>query len=151
MANAFFFKLLLNIYPPYLGTGIRVLSIAPDFREILVQMKLHFYNRNYRRTHFGGSLFAMTDPFYMLMLAKILGNDYLVWDKSASIDFLRPGRGTVRARFVLSSKQIEAIRAATAGNERHLPVLSVDITDEAGEKVARVQKTVYIKRKKGTG
>ena len=88
-----YLKLLLNIYPPYLGAGIRVVQISGDFREVIVAMKLRWYNRNYVGTHFGGSLSAMTDPFFMLMLLNILGNDYIVWDQAARIQFLRPGRG----------------------------------------------------------
>jgi hypothetical protein len=145
--NPFFFKLLLNTYPPYLGTGIMVRKIKPDFTEIIVEMKLRWYNRNYVRTHFGGSLYAMVDPFFMLMLMQILGKEYIVWDKSAAIDFLRPGRGTVTATFAISREQIADIHAHTIGGEKYLPKYTVDIRDEAGEKVARVVKTIYIKKK----
>ena len=76
------FKRKLNLYPPYWGTGIFVKKISPDFREIIVQMKMTWYNRNYVNTHFGGSLYSMTDPFFMLMLMQILGKEYIVWDKA---------------------------------------------------------------------
>ncbi len=84
---------LLNVYPPFLGAGIYIKRIAMDYREVDVEMKLRWYNRNYVSTHFGGSLYAMTDPFYMLMLINILGEGYAVWDKAAHIDFVSPGRG----------------------------------------------------------
>src|SRR5271169_6594091 len=99
------FKFLSNIYIPYLGTGIVVKSVSPDYREIFVQMKLRWYNRNYVGTHFGGSLYAMTDPFFMLMLISILGEEFVVWDKSAHIDFIKPGKGTVTARFLITEEQ----------------------------------------------
>lgn len=143
------FKLLLNLYPPYLGAGIRVARVSGDYREVVVQMRLRFYNRNYVGTHFGGSLYAMIDPFYMLMLIQILGNGYLVWDQAARIEFSKPGRGTVRARFHLSEAMLADIRAQTADGSKYLPVFPVDITDEADELVARCFKTVYIKRKSG--
>jgi len=110
-------------------------------------MKMRWYNRNYVKTHFGGSLYAMTDPFFMLMLIHILGNEFVVWDKSAHIDFIKPGQGTVTARFLIKEEQIQQIVGNTSGGQKYFPELSVDIEDEAGEKVAHVVKTLYIKRK----
>lgn len=141
------FRLLLNLYPPYLGTGIVVRSIASDFRAITVQMKLRWYNRNYVNTHFGGSLYAMTDPFYMLMLLRILGSDYIVWDKSAHIEFVKPGRGTLTAQFTLDNQQIEAILRHTAGGDKYFPEFITDITNEAGQSVARVTQVLYVRKK----
>jgi acyl-coenzyme A thioesterase PaaI-like protein len=140
-------KLVINLYPPYLGTGIAVKSISPDYREICVQMKLRWYNRNYVKTHFGGSLYAMTDPFFMLMLIHILGKEYVVWDKAAHIDFIKPGSGTVTADFLIVEEQIQDIIERTAGGEKYFPEFSVDIKNESGETVARVNKTVYVRRK----
>ena len=80
----------MNLWPPLLFAGVRILHIAPDFKRVTVQMKLRWFNRNYVGTHFGGSLYAMTDPFYMLMLMKNLGRRYYVWDYSADIRFLKP-------------------------------------------------------------
>jgi len=110
-------------------------------------MKLRWYNRNYVGTHFGGSLYAMTDPFFMLMLISILGEEFVVWDKSAHIDFIKPGKGTVTAKFLITKEQIADIIHNTAGGQKYLPKFSVDIENEAGEKVARVVKTIYIKKK----
>ena len=145
--NAKYLKLLINLYPPYWGTGITVRSISPDYREICVQMKMRWYNRNYVKTHFGGSLYAMTDPFFMLMLIHILGKEFVVWDKRAHIDFIKPERGTVTARFFIQEEQIEKIINITSGGQKYFPEFSVDIENEGGEKVARVVKTLYIKRK----
>ncbi len=143
----FLFKILMNIYPPYWGTGISVHRIAPDFKEIVVQMKLRWYNVNYVRTHFGGSLYAMTDPFYMLMLIRILGKDYIVWDKSACIDFIKPGKGKVTAHFVLTDPIIEAIKEQTANGQKYFQHLEVDIKDEKDEIVAKVKRVLYIRQK----
>jgi acyl-coenzyme A thioesterase PaaI-like protein len=141
------FKLLLNVYPPYWGTGIMVRKISSDWREIIVQMKLRWYNRNYVNTHFGGSLYAMTDPFFMVMLIQILGKDYIVWDKSVHIDFIKPGRGKVTARFIIKEEHIQDILANTSNGQKYLPEFIVDITDEEGKTVARVRKVLYIRKK----
>lgn len=141
-------RLLFNLYPPYLGTGIVVRHIAPDFRRIVVDMKLRFYNRNYVGTHFGGSLSAMTDPFYMLMVMKNLGSDYIVWDKFGTIDYRKPGRGRVRAEFRIGDALLERARAATADGGRFRPELAVDIVDETDDVVAHVTRTLYIRRKR---
>ncbi len=145
--NHHWFKFLLNIYPPYLATGIVIRHVSPDYSRMTVQMKMHWYNRNYVGTHFGGSLYAMVDPFYMLMLIRILGKGYIVWDKSARIDFIKPGKGTVTARFQVDRALIDKIVAETAEGRKYLPELTVDITDETGETVARVFKTLHIRRK----
>jgi acyl-coenzyme A thioesterase PaaI-like protein len=141
------FKHMLNFYPPYWGTGITVKKIAPDFREIIVEMKMRWYNRNYVKTHFGGSLYAMTDPFFMLMLMQILGKGYIVWDKAARVDFIKPGRGTVTAKFVVTEKQIQEIITRTADGNKILPEFTVDIIGPAGQTVAVVVKTLYIRKK----
>lgn len=145
--KALFYAWLFNIFPPYWGTGIRVSRLSPDWRDVIVTMPLRFYNRNYVGTHFGGSLFAMTDPFLMLMLMKNLGPGYRVWDQSATIHFHRPGRGRVSARFHLDEEEIAALREAAAHGDKLLPQFTVDIRDEAGEAVATVEKTIYIRRR----
>lgn len=143
------FRRLMNLWPPFLFTGIRVTRISADYREVDVALPLTWYNRNYVGTHFGGSLFAMTDPFYMLMLMTILGRDYIVWDKSAAIDFVAPGRGRVTAAFRLDEALIDEIRERTKDGDKYLPEFEIDVVDGAGMLVARVTKTLYIRRKRG--
>ncbi len=139
-------KFGMSLWPPFLGAGIRVKHIAADYKEVVVSMKLRWYNRNYVGTHFGGSLAAMTDPFYMLMLIHILGNEYTVWDKTSTIDFIAPGRGTVTARFRLNDDQIAEIKNETAEGKTYFPALSVDIVNESGEVVAHVKKKLYVRK-----
>ena len=136
-------------WPPFLGAGIRLRSLSDDFRDAVVELKLGRLNRNAVGTHFGGSLYAMTDPFFMIMLLHNLGDDYLVWDKSGSIEYLAPGRGTVHAHFHLSEKRIADIRAEAAGGGKVLPEFEVFVKDEAGGIVARVRKTLYVRLKEG--
>ncbi|HEY57558.1 MAG TPA: DUF4442 domain-containing protein [Anaerolineae bacterium] len=137
---------MLNLYPPYRGAGVRVRQIAPDFRRIEVEMPLRWFNRNYVGTHFGGNLYSMTDPFFMLMLIHILGPEYQVWDQAAEIVFRRPGRGTVQAVLTLDEAQIEDIRRHTANGEPYRPRFMVQVTDTQGEVVAEVMKVLYIKK-----
>ena len=141
------FRWILNIYGPYLGAGIRVEQISADWREIQVSMKLRWFNRNAVGTHFGGSLYSMVDPHLMLMLMNLLGKDYIVWDKSAEIDFVRPGRGRVVANFIITDDDLQAIRNNTAQGEKYLPHFSIRVIDTEGELVARIKKNLYIRRK----
>ncbi|GAC1031583.1 hotdog fold domain-containing protein [Pseudomonas sp. No.21] len=145
--KARFLRWALNIYPPYLGAGVRVRQISADFRLVRVKLALGWYNRNYVGTQFGGSLYSMTDPFFMLMLMNLLGRDYIVWDKAASIDFVSPGKGPVYAEFRIDDALLARIRQHTADGEKYLPELHVDVHDGDGTLVARVHKTLYVRLK----
>jgi len=140
-------RMLLNLWPPFLGAGIRVKNLNPDWREIDVEMRLRRWNSNYVGTHYGGSLYSMTDPFFMVMLIENLGSDYIVWDKSASIRFRTPGRGTVCAKFRLSPEQVDEIRQALKNEEKIERGFNVEVKDESGRVVAEVQKVLHIRRK----
>jgi len=135
----------INIWPPFLGAGIRVHWRSS--RVVDVEMKLRPWNRNYVGTHYGGSLYSMTDPFYMLMLMENLGRDYIVWDKAASIRFRKPGRGKVQAEFRLSDAQLGEIRDKLAAQEKYEPTFLVEVKDETGEVVAEVQKILHVRKK----
>lgn len=138
---------LMNFWPPFLGAGISVAHLAEDWREARVELRLRWYNRNYFGDHYGGSLYSMTDPFFPLMLIHILGPEYRVTHAGGSISYLAAARGRVAAHFRIDEMQIEAIRAATAGGEKHLPKFSADIVDASGAVVARATHTVYVRRK----
>ena len=140
----------INFYPPYLGAGVRMTRISDDFRELEVEMPLRFYNRNYVGTHFGGSLYSMCDPFYMLMLINILGPEYIVWDKAAAIRFKKPGKGVVKASFRLTEEQIAEIRAAAETQPKVEPQFQVLITDSEGNVVAEIDKLLYVRKKEKT-
>jgi acyl-coenzyme A thioesterase PaaI-like protein len=143
------FRHLVNLWPPFLFTGIRCTGITGDYRAVDVALTLRWFNRNYVGTHFGGSLFAMTDPWYMLMLLQNLGRDYYVWDQRSTIEFIAPGRGTVRAEFRIDGALLETIRNQTAAGAKYLPEFMVDIRDANQELVARVHKTIYVRKKPG--
>jgi hypothetical protein len=137
----------VNLWPPFLGMGSRVRRIAPDMKSIDVEMKLRWWNANYVGTHFGGSLFAMTDPFYMLMLMANLGRDYIVWDKAASIRYRKPGKGTVRAEFRLTDAELDDIREKLNTLPKWEPVFKVEVKDAQGTVIAEVEKVLHVKKK----
>ena len=141
------FMKVISLYPPFLGAGIAVTKVAPDLSSLEVQMKLRPYNRNFVGTQFGGSLYAMCDPFFMILLIQQLGKGYVVWDKSASIDFLKPGRGTVTARFELPPEKVASLRAEVDAQGKINPTFQVTVVDEKQEPVARVTKVLSIRRK----
>lgn len=137
----------INFWPPFLGAGIKVEYISKDYKEIKVSLKMRFWNKNIVGTHFGGSLYAMTDPFYMLMIMQILGKDYIVWDKASKINFKRPGKGKVTAHFTLNDEQINHFKNEADSNYKYEPILNVSVTDELNNLVADVEKVLYIRRK----
>jgi len=137
---------LVNIWPPIAGAGIRV-RWGADMRSVDVEMKLRVWNRNFVGTHYGGSLYSMCDPFYMLMLIKHLGPEYVVWDKAASIRFRKPGKGRVRAEFRISNAQLDDIREQLKTLPKYEPTFTVEVKNEAGEVVAEVEKVLHVRKK----
>ncbi|HKO55043.1 MAG TPA: DUF4442 domain-containing protein [Thermoanaerobaculia bacterium] len=138
---------LFNIYPAYRGTGARVTYIASDYREIRIRLPLSLRTRNYVGTIFGGSMYASVDPMYMIMLIRLLGPEYVVWDKAATIRFRKPGRTTLFATFRVDDAELEAIRAATASGTPVDRVYTVTLVDAEGVVHAEVEKVIYVRRK----
>jgi len=139
---------LINWYPPLLGAGIHVVHRESDEHTIKVKMPLTRLNLNVVGVHFGGSLYAMCDPWFMLILMQHLGRDYIVWDKAASIQFLKPGKGTVSATFHLAPETIDEIRVQADRGEKLEPIFNVEVIDEGGEVIAKVEKRLYVRKKK---
>lgn len=138
---------LWNFWPPFFFTGIKIKKISKDFREIEVHLKLHWWNANYVGTQYGGSMFSMTDPFYMLMLLKNLGKSYIVWDKSANIKFIKPGKTKLKALFLINDLVLNDIKDDVEKNGKTTKIFQVPITDLNGELVALVEKNLYIRKK----
>ncbi len=141
------FRRLLNLWPPFLFNSIRVQSLGDDYSEARVVLRLRPWNRNYVRSQFGGNLFAMTDPFWMLLLIHQLGRNYIVWDKAATIDFVAPGREHVYAHFKLDPAVVDQLRAAAAGGGKVLHWFDTDVVTASGQVIARVRKQVYVRLK----
>jgi hypothetical protein len=137
---------LINLWPPLAAAGIHV-RWAADMKSADVTMKLRPWNQNFVGTHYGGSLYSMCDPFYMLMLIKNLGPDYIVWDKAAGIRFRKPGKGTVRAHFEFTEAELDDIREQLKTLPKYEPCFTAEVKNEAGEVVAEVQKTLHIRKK----
>ena len=137
---------LINIWPPLAAAGIHV-RWGPDMKSADVEMKLRPWNQNFVGTHYGGSLYSMTDPFYMLMLISNLSSEYIVWDKGAHIRFRKPGKGRVRAEFRLTDAQLDDIREQLRTLPKYEPTFLVEVKDEAGDVVAEVQKVLHIRKK----
>lgn len=137
----------INWYPPLLGAGIRVLHRESDTHTIKVKLPLTRLNLNAVGVHFGGSLYALCDPFFALILMQHLGRDYIVWDKAATIQFVKPGRGTVYATFHVSPDTIAAIKAQADAGEKPEPVFNVNVVDDAGDVIAAVEKRLYVRKK----
>ncbi len=139
-----------NLWLPFLGAGIKVVYASSNYREIRVKMRLRWYNKNYVGTQFGGSMYAMTDPFYMMMLINNLGRDYVVWDKAAQIEFVKPGRGTLSVTFTLSEELIQAIKLKTDTDGKYVFDLPAELVSDTGEVIATVVKTLYVRKKSET-
>jgi acyl-coenzyme A thioesterase PaaI-like protein len=139
----------MSVYPPFLGAGVRVRVVALRPFAFEVRLGLHWWNRNYVGTQFGGALYTMCDPFYMLILIDALGPDFVVWDKAATIRFRRPGRGGVRARFEIGAERVEEIRRQALAAGRAEPRFTVAVVDAAGEVVAEVEKVISVRPRAG--
>lgn len=136
-----------NFWPPYLGAGVRIDNVSQDFRTIKVRLKSSWWNKNYVGTQFGGSIYAMVDPFFMMMIMNNLGKEYIVWDRAAKIEFLRPGRSELFAEFKIDADLLDQIIRDTSAGNKLLIDLPVTIFDDHQEKIAEVIKTIYIRKK----
>ena len=145
--NANLLRRGMNLWPPFLGAGITVEKISKDFRHAKVRLKDGLLNRNIVGVHFGGSLFAMTDPFFMMMVSHNIGKGYIVWDQAAKIEFLKPGKGPVHASFELTQEQIDDIIRAAESGDKVLKEFVADVKDQQEDVVARITKTLYIRKK----
>lgn len=139
-----------NWFPAYRGTGARLTYIGADWREVRLRLSLSWRTRNYVGTLFGGSMYGALDPVYMVMLLKTLGPDYVVWDKAATIQFRRPGRGTLYASFYLTDAVLAAIREAVAEHGKVEWRFTTELTDAAGEVHASCEKLLSIRHRAAT-
>jgi len=141
------YRIGFNLFPAFRGTGGRVTYISHDFMEIHIKLPLNYRTRNYVGTLFGGSLYGAVDPAYMFMLLKVLGPQYIVWDKAANIQFIKPGRSTLYARFKLSKQEIAFIKEELKVKPKLDRVYHVELLDAKGEIHAAIEKTIHIRKK----
>lgn len=138
----------MNIWPPFAGSGIHIDHLGADFRTAKVTLKHSWWARNYVGTLFGGAIFAMTDPWWMVLVLRSLGKDYVVWDKAAEIEFVAPGRSKVRAEFEVTEEILDELRAAAAGGAKVLRWFETDVVADDGTVVARVRKQLYVRERR---
>lgn len=143
------FRLLLHWFPPIRATGVRVDRISDDWREWDLRLPLRMRTRNYVGTHFGGSLYSAADPHYMLAWMHILGPDYVVWDKAATVRFRRPGRGTLHGTIRITEDEVEAVRALCGEHPKIDRNYLFEWQDGDGGVVAEVEKVLHFQRKSG--
>ena len=146
-ARSRWYRFLFNVFPAYWGMGGRIRYLSSDLREMRIELPLSWRTRNYVGTIYGGSMYGCLDPLMMVMLIRALGPEYVVWDKAASIRFLKPGRTTLHARIVLEESELEAIRTALQTERSVDRVYVHELTDAQGVVHARVEKTVHVRRK----
>ena len=140
-------RIFFRIHPAYHGTGGRVTYISADFSEVKLEIPLNWRTRNYVGTIFGGSMYAAVDPMYMIMLIQRLGPDYVVWDKAATIQFKKPGDRKLYASFEIGDEEVEWIKEELERTRSLDRVYQVDLKDGRGEVYAKVEKTIYVRRK----
>lgn len=138
----------MSLWIPNLCSGIRVKEFADDWTHAVVQLHVNVFTRNYVKTAFGGSMSAMTDPYFFMLVMHQLGRDYVVWDTRGEIEFVKPGRGVLTARFEVSREQAEQLRERARGGAKVLEWFATDITDASGDVVARVRREVYVREKR---
>jgi acyl-coenzyme A thioesterase PaaI-like protein len=142
------FRILMNLYPPYLFSRTRVKFVSLDWKEVVVELKKSLLTRNYVGTTFGGSLYQAADPFFMLMLIKIMGiKDYIIWDQDAEVVFTKPARSKVTYHFKITDEQLGQIRKDLEQNPIVRPQFYVDGVDDEGETCIRIRKGLYIRKK----
>ncbi len=145
-----FMRWKFNLYPAYRGSGGRVIYIAGDYREVRVKVPLSLRTRNLVGTIYGGSMYGAIDPMYMIMLMRLLGRDYIVWDKAATIHFRKPGRTALYATFRIEERELEAIREATSAGAPVDRTYNVELVDAEGVVHASIEKVIYVRRKQTT-
>ena len=141
------FRYGINFYPMFFGTGGKVMFIAGDWKKVVVRLSLNMWTRNYVGTIFGGSQFSATDPMYMVMLINILGGEYVVWDKSASIQFKKPGKGKLTADFIYTEDEIEHIKRVTASEGKYEFIKTTSWIDQNGDLISTIDKSIYVATK----
>lgn len=140
-------RLMFNFFPAYWGSGARITYLADDWREVRIRLPLTWRTRNYVGTIYGGSMYSAVDPIYMVMLIQLLGPDYVVWDKSSTINFKRPGRSPLYACFRLDEVETKAIIAELEKRDSIEKFYQVDLVESEGKVAATVEKTIHIRRK----
>lgn len=138
------FKYGFNFSPMYRRSVGKITYVSRDLYTVKIEIPLNYKNTNYVGSIFGGSLFAATDPIYMIQLIQILGNDYIVWDKSAKINYKKPAKSKAFATFEFTENEINKIKSDVSKSKKIDLIKSLNIVSETGEVFAELEKTMYI-------
>jgi acyl-coenzyme A thioesterase PaaI-like protein len=141
------YRYAMNVFPAIFGTGVKILFIEDKWHEVQLRLGVNFWSRNYVGTIFGGSMFSATDPFYMIMLYRILGNEYVVWDKSATIRFKRPGSEKIYARLILTPDFIENVKRDVQEKGEMTYELKANWINKNEKVIAEIDRTLYVATK----
>lgn len=139
---------LWNFWPPFWGSGISIVKISKDYRYVKARLKKRPWTANYVGTQYGGSIYSMTDPFYMVMLLMNLGRDFIIWDKSASIRFLKPGKTDLFGEFILTQDILDFIKKSAMQNGKFEWTVTIKVKDKNDVVCAEVEKILWVKYKK---
>ncbi|QRN40895.1 MAG: DUF4442 domain-containing protein [Neisseriaceae bacterium] len=145
--NKHIVRWIMNIWPPFLFSGIGVTELSDDFRYCKVRLKNWAATRNVNGAQYGGSLFAMTDPIYAMMLILLLGDKYYIWDKEAEIEFKKPGIGKIFLECSITDKMLQEIYEHTRNGDKYFPKITSNLYDETGDTIATTTRTLYVRLK----
>jgi acyl-coenzyme A thioesterase PaaI-like protein len=138
---------LINFWFPFLGSGIKIVNVNKERTKFDISLRLTIRNKNLFGTQFGGSLYAMTDPFFVFILILNMGEEYIVWDKSANIEFIKPGKSKVFTTIEISESEIKRIKDEIDKIGKSTYFFDSEIVDKSGVLVAKVKKEVYVRKK----
>lgn len=144
---AWVYRFALNIWPCIAGSGGKVVALSEDFTKLRVKLSLNWRSRNRVGTIFGGSIYSSTDPFYMLMLMEILGRDYVVWDKGATIRFKRPAKETLFIDFLITPQMLEEVRTKVAQDQEGNFIWTIFFRSKDGVVFAEIDKVLYVAKR----
>lgn len=148
VSQAKLFKFGFNVAPMYRRSSARIIHVSDDLMYVKIKLPISYRNMNYVGSIFGGSMFASVDPIPMVQLINILDSEYVVWDKSAEINFKAPARETLYAEFSYSQAELEAIKRQVAENGETEIIKTTVLTNQDSSKVfCQVDKTIYIASK----
>ena len=131
----------------YRRTTARLIEVSDDLHYVKIRIPINWKNRNYAGSIFGGSMLSATDPIYMIQLIQILGDGFVVWDKTASVKYKRPAKETIYGEFVFSESEIQAIKEQLLEQGELEIVKEMTLENTKKQVFAEISKTIYIANK----
>ena len=142
------FRYGFNLSPMYRRSTGKITYVSANLQDIKIVIPISYKNRNYMNTIFGGSMFAAVDPIPMIQLTQILGNGFVVWDKSAEIYFKKPAKENLYADFVFTDAELEDIKQRVATEQEITITKRTQLTNKEKTVVyCEVDKKIYVANK----